>query len=168
MPTLNPWIDFFAVIGIQLLFFLFLAYEKKAVKKITLPLIIKSIIVGVIFGIAFDLVAGKYLGIFRYALHFDPLFLVINGGLSYGLWLLTVQLLQSERFLPFCAWTIAIGSVYEVANHFYPVWQWTFGGSFLYQESVVILAAYCGLAMLAALAASLMTQTRFRAFKLKV
>lgn len=165
---MSSWTNFLVVICMQLLFFLFLAHKKRAFKQITLGLLVKSVVLGAVFGIAFDLLVGKYLGIFSYALHFDTLFLIINGVLSYGLWVLTVQLLQSERFLSFCAWTIAIGLVYEVTNRFYPVWSWTFSGSFLYQESVVILAAYCGLGILTALAASLTMQTQFRAFKLNI
>jgi hypothetical protein len=131
----TSWVNFLVVVSVQLLFFLFLAHKKKALKKITPDLLVKSLIAGAVFGIAFDLVVGEYLGIFNYALHFDPLFLIINGALSYGLWILTVQLLQREHLLAFCAWTIAIGFVYEVVNYFYPVWSWTFSGSFLYQET---------------------------------
>lgn len=88
-------------------------------------------------------------------------------GQSYGIWMLTVQLLQHEHLLAFCGGVISIGFIYEVTNYFFPVWAWTFGGSFLYQEVVVILAGYCGLAMLMALFASLVTRTRFRAFTFK-
>ncbi len=161
---MSPWANFLAVVCVQLLFFLFLAYRKRAFKKVTPGLLVRSVALGVVFGIAFDLLVGKYLGVFDYALHFDPLFLAINGGLSYGLWILTVQLLQAERFLSFFAWTIAIGAAYEIADYFYPVWAWSFGGGFLYQESIVILAAYCGLALLAAFAVSRTTRIRFRAF----
>ena len=152
------------IICVQLLVFLVIAHKKRILKKITPRHIVISSALGVAFGIAFDLLVGRYLGIFDYVLGFHPLFLFVNGALSYGLWFLTIQLLQSERFLSFCGWTIAIGLVYETANYFFPVWAWTFDGSFLFQESVVILAAYCGLAILAAVTASLTTQARFRAF----
>jgi hypothetical protein len=165
---MNPWINFFVVICVQLLFFLILLYQKRTFKTITPGLILKSVAAGVVFGMAFDLLVGRYLGIFSYALHFQPLFLVINGTLSYGLWFLTLWLLQSERFLSFCGWNIALGLVYEVTNHFYPVWSLTFGGSFLYQASMVILVEYCGLALLVAFVASLTKQAQFRAFTLKV
>jgi hypothetical protein len=158
---MSPWSNFFVVICAQLLFFLFLAHRKQAFKVITPSLVIKSVVAGVVFGIAFDLVVGKYLGIFSYFLHFDPVFLVINGALSYGLWILTMQLLKSERLLSFLSWTIVIGFAYEVVNHFYPVWSWTFGGSFLYQESIVILAGYCGLAILTAFVLAFTTRPKF-------
>lgn len=164
---MNPWADFAAVIFVQLLAFLFLAYKKQAFKRVTLSLIAKSAVLGVVFGIVFDLAIGKYLGVFDYALHFGVLFLIINGGLSYGLWILTIQLLQNERFLAFCGWTIAIGLVYEIANYFFTVWIWTFDGSFLYREAVVIFAAYCGLAILAALASTISTKMRYRAFRIR-
>jgi hypothetical protein len=164
---MSPWSNFIVVICAQLVIFLFLAYKKKATLKIRPRIVLKSIAVGTVFGIAFDVVVGKYLGIFNYVLHFDPLFLIINGALSYGLWILTIQLLQSERFISFCTWSIGIGLVYEIVNYFYPVWIWTFGGSFLYQESLVIFIAYCGLAILAALTASFTMKTPFKAFALK-
>ncbi|MBU6323338.1 hypothetical protein KGQ55_01480 [Patescibacteria group bacterium] len=162
---MNPWLDFFAVVSVQFFFFMFLAYRKRAFNEITLGLVGRSVAAGLIFGIAFDLAVGKYLGVFEYALRFEPLFLVLNGALSYGLWMLTIRLLRDESFLSFFAWTIAIGAVYEIADYLYPVWTWTFGGGFLFQESIVLLAAYCGLAMLAAFVATYATRTTFRAFR---
>jgi hypothetical protein len=162
---MSPWGNFFVIICVQLVVLLALAYRKSAIKNLTPSLLVRSIVAGALFGIVFDLSVGEYLGIFDYTLHFDPLFLLVNDCLSYSIWLLTVQLLQSERLLSFYAWTTVIGLVYEIANYYYPVWSWTFGGSFWYQEGIVVLVAYCGFALLAALASTLATPTRFRIFK---
>ena len=161
---MSPLISFSVVICTQLLFFLFLAHKKRAFKKITPHLVLKGVTAGVLFGMSFDLLVGKFLGICSYALGFGPLFLIINGALSYGLWLLTLWLLRESNLLSFCAWNIALGLVYEIANYFFPVWSWTFGGSFLYQESIIILVMYCGGAMLVAYVSTIATHTKFRAF----
>jgi hypothetical protein len=145
---MNPWINFLVVICMQFLFFLLLLYKLRAFKKITCGLLIKSVVAGVLLGVTFDLLVGKYLGIFSYILHLGLPFLILNGALSYGLWILTLQLLQSECPLSFCVWTSATGLVYEVVNYFYPVWFWTFNGSFLFQEVIVIFVGYCGGALL--------------------
>lgn len=142
------WVNFFIVICAQFLVFLFVAHKEKLVTKIRPVHIVQSVLLGIVFGVAFDLLVGRYLGIFTYALQFDPLFLVVNGALSYGIWMLTIYCIQSNRILSFCAWTIGIGLFCELANYFFPVWSWTFGGSFWYQEAVVILVAYCGLGIL--------------------
>jgi hypothetical protein len=163
---MSPWGNFVVVVCAQFLVFLLLAYKKRAAQKITPRLVVINSAVGLVFGIALDLFAGKYLGNFSYALHFDPVFLIINGLLSYGLWILTLQLLRQNTFLSFYAWTVSVGFVYEVANYFYPVWSWTFGGGFWYQESIVVIVVYSGGAMLIAFTESLTTRAKFHAFKL--
>ena len=110
------------------------------------------LLVGTVFGIVFDLVVGKYLGVFEYRLGFDGGFLFVNGLFSYGLMASTVYLLRRSTFLRFYFWTELLASVYEIGNVFFPVWRWTFASSSLVEEAVLIGAAYCGLAMLMGIA----------------
>lgn len=148
---MSHWTNFLVVISAQLVLLLLLAYSKQGLKKITFTFVLQSLFLGIVAGIIFDLVVGKYIGIFDYALDFTPMFLVLNGALSYGIWILTIRILQSERLLQFFVWTVLIGLIYEVVNYFFRVWYWTFEGSFLYQEAVVIFVAYCGLGLLTTL-----------------
>ncbi len=113
------------------------------------------------------MIFGRYLGIFGYGMDLGPAFLIVNGALSYGLMIATVLLLRSESFLRFYLWTVVLGIVYELVNHFYPVWFWTFNSNFLYQEIVLVFAAYCGLALLIAVMLSLTTHRYFPALEHK-
>ena len=155
---MSHWTNFLVVISAQLVLLLLLAYSKQGLKKITFTFVLQSLFLGIVAGIIFDLVVGKYIGIFDYALDFTPMFLVLNGALSYGIWILTIHILQSERLLQFFVWTVLIGLIYEVVNYFFRVWYWTFEGSFLYQEAVVIFVAYCGLGLLTTLWLSITTK----------
>lgn len=155
---MSHWTNFLVVISAQLVLLLLLAYSKQGLKKITFTFVLQSLFLGIVAGIIFDLVVGKYIGIFDYALDFTPMFLVLNGALSYGIWILTIRILQSERLLQFFVWTVLIGLIYEVVNYFFRVWYWTFEGSFLYQEAVVIFVAYCGLGLLTTLWLSITTK----------
>lgn len=155
---MSHWTNFLVVISAQLVLLLLLAYSKQGLKKITFTFVLQSLFLGIVAGIIFDLVVGKYIGIFDYALDFTPMFLVLNGALSYGIWILTIRMLQSERLLQFFVWTVLIGLIYEVVNYFFRVWYWTFEGSFLYQEAVVIFVAYCGLGLLTTLWLSITTK----------
>ena len=165
---MSPWINFLVVICTQLLFFLLLAYQKRAFKEITPGVIVKNIGAGVVLGMMSDLFIGKYLGILNYVLGFHLLFLIMNGALAYGLWFLTLRLLRSESVLSFLVWNTVIALIYEVVNHFYPVWQWTFEGSFLHKASMILIVGYWGPALLVALIATLVTQVKFPAFRLRV
>lgn len=162
---MSHWTNFLIVIFAQLVLLLLLAHWKQGLKKITLPFVLQSMALGTVAGIVVDLVVGKYIGIFGYALGFTPVFLIFNGAFSYGLWILTIRTLQPECLLPLCAWTIIIGLVYEVVNYFFRVWYWTFGSTFLCQEAIVIFVAYCGLGLLTALWLSITTKEKFRALR---
>ena len=113
-------------------------------------------------GISFDLLFGKYLGIFDNILGFGPKFLLINAVMSYGLMMTTIWLLRSEQFFMFYAWTICVGVIYEFINYFFPVWSWKFTENFVYQELVLIFAAYFSLAVLLSIILSLTTGARFK------
>lgn len=164
---MEPWLDFFIIIGLQLLLLLFIAFQKRAFREITPYLLAHIALQGIVFGVMFDLLIGKYAGVFDYALGFGPLFLIINGALSYGLWIATIFLLRPERFFRFYLSTISIGGLYEFANYFFPVWTWKFSSNFLSQEALVIFVAYCGLSLPTALLLSLTMKARFRALSLK-
>mgnify|MGYP003395468573 CR=1 FL=1 len=163
---MNPWANLTIVIGTQLLIFLFIYYRRE--KKHLSEILFKSLIMGICFGIPFDLIFGKYLGIYDYVLGFGLIFLFVNGLASFGLWIATVWLLRSRSFSHFCYSTICIGMIYELTNYFFPVWSWQFAGSFIYQELVVIIALYFGLAILVAILISLTTKQRFEFLKLNL
>jgi hypothetical protein len=160
---MSDWAHFYSVVGVQLIVFLLLAYQKRSVGRISVGMFFKCVVLGALFGIGFDVLFGQQLGIFGYSLGFDPGFLAINGVLSYGLWFATVQLLRSEELLSFYIYSTAVALIYEVTNYFAPVWSWTFGDSGLFQEFVVTFFAYAGLALLVAAVSSLVLRTKFRA-----
>ncbi|MFM2330964.1 MAG: hypothetical protein RLZZ26_471 [Candidatus Parcubacteria bacterium] len=149
---MEHWLNFSVVVGVQLLFFLFVAYQKSAWRAITPKLVVQGVCVGTLFGVFFDVLVGKYLGVFSYALGFSLSFLIVNGALSYGLTVITIALLKPESFLRFYVWAVALGVVYEIANHLHPVWFWMFSSDVVYREAVVVFAAYPGLALLIAAA----------------
>lgn len=142
------WTDFLAVITIQWALFAGVALVRRTPVRRAAGILLGSIALGAVFGIAFDLVVGKTLGVYTYRAGFALPFLVINGALSYGALCATVWLVRRERFWRFYLITTAVGAAYELANRLFPVWSWTFAGSPLAQEAIVILAAYCALALL--------------------
>lgn len=154
------WVNFAVVISVQALVFFALA-ERKCEVAITHTAVLRLLLLGLVFGYPFDLLFGNYLGIYQYHLGFGALFLLVNGILSFGLMFATVFLLSRETFSRFYLWTIAIAMVYETTNYFFPVWQWTFGSGFLYQELIVVGAAYCGLSLLKAITIQIVLRTQF-------
>lgn len=152
--------DFAVIVFIQAVLLWCVAYRRGMMHELNVAFFKRAAICGVCFGVPFDIIIGAYAGVYDYALGFNPVFLVINGVLSWGLWAATIMLLRDVSLLSFWKWTAALGVAYEVANHFFPVWHWTFGSAF-FTEMVVIAAGYTGLALLTVVALTLTTRLRF-------
>jgi hypothetical protein len=137
---------FAMIIGIQLLFFIVHAMIVGEQKNIGKYLLL-GCLVGLPFGIVFDLVIGQTVGVFTYTIGFPFWFLVINGLLSYGFMAANVFLLHRHSVAHMFIWSFFLGTVYEIGNYVFPVWEWTFGTVWL--ESVVVAGVgYFGLAWL--------------------
>ncbi len=134
------WLHFFLLVAVQLLFFLFVAYIKRT--RGILNVLLKSIPIGIVLGMIFDLVVGKYTGIFGYVLGFDLPFLIVNGIFSWGVMLATISLFENKMFWSLYGWTVILGIVCEIANYFFPVWVWQFPAPFSLREAVVIFVMY--------------------------
>ncbi len=135
--------DFSIVIIIQFIFFITQAFLMGKKEEILLSLK-QGMIIGLPFGIAFDLIIGRFAGVFEYQIGFGIWFLIMNGIFSYGLMCANVLLLKDFSFNHVYLWSILLGGVYEIVNYLFPVWEWTFGSTNL-EYSVVVLIAYTGL-----------------------
>jgi Na+/citrate or Na+/malate symporter len=144
----DAWFSFAVVISVQLLLFVVHACYEKRLHEIP-KIVAQGLCIGVIFGVAFDLVVGKVLGVYSYELGFNFTFLVINGALSYGLMQANTLLMQRAAFLHFYIWTLVVGVVYEVTNALFRVWTWEFSTPFI-EVLVVHTVGYIGLATLMA------------------
>ena len=154
------WINFVVVISVQCLLFVVHAHYEKKIQHVP-RILLYSATIGMCFGVAFDLLIGKYIGIFSYMLGFSYSFLIVNGALSYGLMLANTLLMKDAHPFHFYLWSVCVGSVYEITNFFFPVWSWEFGTP-EFEYFVVIALAYCGLAYLMALTAHFCMGTNFR------
>jgi len=128
MYTLNmsgAWLNFIIVIFVQFLIFITYAYYTKKLSQVP-QVLIKGILIGLIFGLSFDFVFGKLLGLHSYILGFGMPFLVLNTAVSYGFFSANILLLERIRFPHFYIWTIFIMVIYEITNFFFPVWNWGF------------------------------------------
>lgn len=152
---MTAWTHFFIVAAIQIALFLFVARGRH-----TLRIAVWSVLLGIVVGIPFDLFFGKYLGIFSYDLSFGIPFLIANGALSYGAMIGTVWALFDKGMLPFYVSILSLGVIYETANSFFPVWEWTFLQNGLIEEIVVVGIAYFVLAILMALLIMLIPRKR--------
>ncbi|MCA9365753.1 hypothetical protein KC723_02570 [Candidatus Kaiserbacteria bacterium] len=143
---LDPMVNFWIFVLVQFTFFVLVAFHLNKADKIIKYLLL-GLIIGLPFGVAFDLLIGEYVGVFSYYLGFTKDFVIINAVLSYGLLISTVALIKNLKIISLYLWSVLIACVYELINYLSPVWEWTFGG-FLYELVVVIGAAYFGLMLL--------------------
>lgn len=143
------WISFGVVIFVQLVLFVLHAWNEKRLRELPRILLL-SILIGIPFGIVFDLLIGKVLSFYDYELGFGLYFLTINGALSYGLMQANTLLMERDKFLHFYIWTILVGFVYEVTNYFFRVWNWDFAST-PFEILVVHLIGYIGLGTMMAL-----------------
>jgi hypothetical protein len=144
---MEHWLHFVVVIIVQFLFFLFVSHNRK--QKIGTTSFVRLLLLGVPFGFIFDVVVGEYFGVYDYYLGFGTMFLIINGLLSFGIMIATIELIKREEPLHFYLWTLALASTYEIANYFFPVWIWRFTENATLNESIVISVLYFGLSILA-------------------
>jgi Na+/citrate or Na+/malate symporter len=143
------WFDFGVVILTQLILFIVHAYYEKRLRDVP-KILFTSMLIGIPFGIVFDLIVGEFVGLYSYQLGSGIFFLAINGALSYGLMQANALLMQRAHLLHFYVWTLVVGVVYEMSNHYFRVWTWDFG-SFWFETFIVHAFGYIGLAVLMAL-----------------
>jgi len=143
------WTAFLIIISWQLFIFLVLAWKKTCTPQVTFTILWKSLLVGLPFGVVFDLAVGEYAGVYDYqGIGFTFPFLAINGIFSYGLMIATAVLLYSNSFFQMYTYSIVLAVLYESVNYFSPVWHWTFNDSFVIELFVLVFAAYFGLMFL--------------------
>lgn len=143
----HEWLSFCIVITVQFLLFIGIAWYKHDLKN-SFKKLLPCLLLGVPFGIGFDLIFGQFLGIYGYVLGFDLPFLVANGFLSFGLAFAALIPLRAVSHREFYVWSIVIGGVYECINYLYPVWSWNLYESMVTTQLVLMLAAYPGLLLL--------------------
>ncbi len=133
----EPWVYFAILAFVQLLLFIVGAWYEKRLSEI--PRIIGlSILIGIAFGIPFDLVIGKYFGLYSYVLGFSTFFLVFNWVFLNGLFVANTLLMQRLRLPYFFLGTIVLMVAHELSNYFFRVWTWQF--SFSPIEHVMVLS----------------------------
>lgn len=119
----EAWINFAIVIFVQFLLFIALASYQKELSN-TKKLLGRGILIGIVFGLAFDLVLGKFLGVHSYLLGFGPLFLFLNAAISYGLFSATMLIFHATRLPYLFVWSFLVMAIYEITNQFFHVWTW--------------------------------------------
>ncbi|MEY3784033.1 MAG: hypothetical protein RLZZ230_355 [Candidatus Parcubacteria bacterium] len=154
-------LNFAILICLQLFFFVIHAVSVGEKKQI-FTYLGKGMLLGLPFGIIFDLVVGKYFGLFDYELGYQMWFLVLNGIFSYGFMTANVILLRQHSLLHMYFWSSGLGLIYEIINHFFPVWQFTFGSALTEWISVVFVL-YTGLIWLIMVALRLVYRIPFQA-----
>ncbi len=140
---LEPWIHFTVVIVTQFILLTICAYYLKRLPDIP-RLLGWGVVIGVVFGIPFDLIAGIYFGIHSYTLGFDAYFLILNAMLSYGIFAAHVGMLQRTSWPHFIIWVVLIVAIYEVTNYFYPVWNWEFSLPSILFIALIFLGYFVG------------------------
>ena len=160
---MSEWSNFIIVITGQIVFLLFL-YRTQGEKLPRPSIIARVLIAGIVFGGMFDLFFGHALGIFGYVIPASATFLIVNGALSYGVAMLSVMVLNHKTFLGFYVWSIVLAAWYEIVNFIWPLWAWSFTQNLLFQEIVLIFAAYCGLSMLMAAFLTVSVPMKFQWF----
>ena len=136
-------LSFIVVISVQLFFFVIHAVSVNR-KAQVFAYLRKGMLLGLPFGIVFDLVVGEHFGLFDYQFGYDIRFLIINGIFSYGFMLANVILLHRHSLQHMYFWSVGLAVIYEITNYFFPVWEWTFGSTVM-EYVTVILFLYAGL-----------------------
>jgi hypothetical protein len=134
-------LNFAIVIAAQFIFLLIHAIAVGETEKLP-KYILRGMLIGLPFGILFDLIAGKWLGVFDYELGFTWWFLIINGAFSYGLACANVLLLYHHNVAHVYLWAVALGAFYEIVNFMFAVWNWTFYANPVWEYLIVILLLY--------------------------
>lgn len=155
----EAWLNFAIVIFTQLFLFVVCAHYTKKFSDI--PRILGwGALIGIVVGIPFDLLVGKFFGLHSFTLGFGIFFLSINTTLSYGLFVANILLLQHVRFLNFILWNIVVVAVYEIINSFFPVWTWGFALPPI-EFAIILLVGYLVGAILVAIISHTLLGRRF-------
>jgi len=120
---LEAWLNFAAVVSVQLLLFVACAIYEKRLFDVP-HLLWRGIPTGIVVGLLSDLVWGKFFGLWSYNLEYGAFALSLMAVLVYGLFAANVLLLQKVRFLQFFVWVMIITAAYEIANHFFSIWTY--------------------------------------------
>lgn len=145
----EAWLNFSIVIFIQFLLFVIHAYYEK--KLFDIPRILgKGVLSGIVLGLLFDLIFGKFFSLFSYTLGFGALFITFNAALFYGLFVANILLMQQVRLQHFYIWTMVVGAVTEITNLFVSLWSWKFASLPTIEYLIVLSAGYFGVAILVA------------------
>jgi hypothetical protein len=134
-------LNFVIVIVAQFIFLLIHSIAVGETEKLP-KYILRGVLIGLPFGVLFDLVVGRWLGVFDYELGFVWWFLIINGAFSYGLACANVLLLYHHNAAHVYLWSVALGAFYEAVNAMFAVWHWTFSANLIGEYLVVILLLY--------------------------
>ncbi len=144
------WLSFLALLSIQFLVFIAFAYRTKRLREIH-KILGFSLIIGLAVGLTLDYTLGKFLGLHTYTFGFSPFFIIINGALSYSLFVATILLLQHLQTGQLFLATAVITGIYEAANIFFPVWIWEFSFTPLLQTAVIVAGYFCGVVLIASM-----------------
>lgn len=121
----EAWINFGILLFAQFLVFVVIALYENKISSIW-RFLGQGILIGVPFGLSFDLVLGKLLGLSSYALGFGAPFLILNAAFSYGIFAATILLLRQQPTLHFYISILFLTALYEILNLFLHVWEWKF------------------------------------------
>jgi hypothetical protein len=159
---LGDWLNFAIVILVQFLIFILYAYYEKKIPDVP-RVLAHGVVIGIVIGLLFDLVLGKYFRLNSYVLGFGVPFLILNDAFSYGLFAATTLLLQHVRPPYFFINIAFVTAIYEITNRFFHVWTWEFVSSPI-QFLVLLLLGYFGGATLIALCGRVFFGYRFGLF----
>jgi hypothetical protein len=154
-------INFLLVIVGQLVFLLIQTKTLGLFRELPKYLLL-GITIGVPFGVIFDLLVGKTLGVFSYEIGFVWWFLVINGAFSYGFMIANTCLLFRHRLASVYQWSIGLAVYYELLNWLFPVWSWELFSAPAANYIFMILLGYIALAWLMMVCLRLIAGLRFR------
>lgn len=142
----EAWLNFSIVIFIQFLLFVIHAYYEKKLSDV--PRILgKGILGGIVLGLFFDIIFGKFFGLYSYTLGFGAFFLILNAALFYGLFVANILLMQQVRLQHFYIWTMVVGAVTEITNLFVSLWSWKFASLPPFEYLIVLSVGYFGVAI---------------------
>ncbi|MFA5838611.1 MAG: hypothetical protein WC849_01575 [Candidatus Paceibacterota bacterium] len=145
----GAWLNFIIVVFLQLIFFIAHAYYEKKLAEIP-RILVRSIPVGIVVGVLFDLMVGRFLGFHFYALGFGAFSLFLNGVFLYSFFVANILLMQRARLMHFCVGAIAIAMFYEIPHYFFRVWTWELPLPPYIEFLTVLLVGYVGGAILMA------------------
>lgn len=77
------------VFTFQLIVFVVAAFLRRTPLRVAVRILLLSMVVGLPFGMLFDYTFGYAFGFYEYMLGFGPLFIAVNGAVSFGIMLAT-------------------------------------------------------------------------------